>query len=332
MQNQPLVSIITPGYNCGAVVHRLLDSILAQTWQNIEFIFVNDGSTDNTAEVLDSYREKFAARGITMTVIYQENQGQAAAMNQGLAIFSGEYLCWVDADDYYEPESLERRVDFLERNPEYGCVTSEAYYRNSEDLSLKYLFSKDFVDNENPNQFELALCGKSIWCPGVHMIRASCFLRANPQRYIYPSREGQNWQILLPVYYHYPRYFLKEPLFDYLYFPNSHGHMKRTYQQAVDRLYGINTTYKETLQRIDMSAEERTKYLNVLHISHTTHLFQCSCVYKEKQMMKKYRKELIRLNAWGFQERKRYFEASNVLFSALLKCYRKLKKIIRKEK
>ena len=79
-------------------MHRLLDSILAQTYRPIEFILVNDGSTDSSAEVWNAYEPRFDAAGIKHQYIYQENQGLGAAINAGLQAFTGAYFCWPDID------------------------------------------------------------------------------------------------------------------------------------------------------------------------------------------------------------------------------------------
>ena len=118
MNNQPLVSIITPCYNGEKFLERYFESILAQTYTNIELIFVNDGSKDCTEKIAMSYSEKLKSKGVQYIYIYQENAGQAAAMNKVLKIFSGKYLAWVDSDDVMTAESIKRKVAFLEKNPD----------------------------------------------------------------------------------------------------------------------------------------------------------------------------------------------------------------------
>ena len=122
IKSKPLVSIITPCYNGTTYVHRLVESVLNQTYDHIELIFINDGSTDNTEEIVLSYKSKFEERGIGFTYVYQENAGQAAAVNKGLKIFKGEYLTWPDSDDWMTEDCIEKKVDFLEQHPEYGMV------------------------------------------------------------------------------------------------------------------------------------------------------------------------------------------------------------------
>ena len=116
---KPLVSIITPCYNGEAFLKRYFESILNQTYPNLELIFINDGSTDRTEEIALSYRERLEKRGITYIYEKQENAGQAAALNRGLKLFKGEYLTWPDSDDVMTKDSIEKKVHFLEKNPKY---------------------------------------------------------------------------------------------------------------------------------------------------------------------------------------------------------------------
>ena len=182
-----LVSIITPCFNGENCAFRLFDSIITQTYRPIEFIFVNDGSTDKTQEIAENYKKKFADANIQYHIIKQKNKGLGGAINTGLKHFTGDYLCWPDADDYLEPTSIEDRVKILEENPEFAVISSDAYVRDFNNLDsyikkvcdgLKYL--------NDPYQFEHHLNGDSIFCPGCHMARTSMFLDVHPSRRIYP--------------------------------------------------------------------------------------------------------------------------------------------------
>ena len=81
-----LVSIITPCFNGGMLIHRLLDSILKQDYSMIEMYVVDDGSIDNTRSVIESYIDRFTNKGYVLNYIYQDNAGQAAAINKALPL------------------------------------------------------------------------------------------------------------------------------------------------------------------------------------------------------------------------------------------------------
>ena len=102
-----MVSIIVPVYNAQQYLENCVQSILAQTYRDFQLILVNDGSTDESGNLCDG----FAARDSRVTVIHQKNAGVSAARNAGLAVASGEYIGFVDADDTIVPEMYEQALD-----------------------------------------------------------------------------------------------------------------------------------------------------------------------------------------------------------------------------
>lgn len=106
-EKTPEVSVIVPIYNAEKTLAECVDSLLAQTLENIEIILVNDGSQDASEAICEAY----AARDPRVFVLHQENQGAGAARNAGLALARGEYLAFQDADDRYCPQALEAALD-----------------------------------------------------------------------------------------------------------------------------------------------------------------------------------------------------------------------------
>jgi glycosyltransferase EpsE len=120
-KNAPLVSIIMGAYNCADFVSKAIDSILAQTYENWEFIICNDCSKDKTIDVLQAY----AAKDPRIKVIANEkNMGLAATLNHCLSVANGVYVARMDADDESMPNRLEKEASFLEAHPEYAVVGS----------------------------------------------------------------------------------------------------------------------------------------------------------------------------------------------------------------
>ena len=107
------VSVVTPVYNGELHLAKMLDSVLAQTYPDIEMILVDDGSSDGTLGVAEGYREKFAARGYGYRIVAAPHRNASAAVNGGLPYVTGEYLIWPDSDDMLKPESVAKRVEFL---------------------------------------------------------------------------------------------------------------------------------------------------------------------------------------------------------------------------
>ncbi len=111
------VSVIIPTFNRSIYVLDAIRSVLDQSYENIEILVIDDGSTDGTKEELASLVEKGAIH-----YIYQENQGRSAARNRGISLATGNYLAFLDSDDLLESGTLIKQVEFLARNPEMGLV------------------------------------------------------------------------------------------------------------------------------------------------------------------------------------------------------------------
>ena len=105
----PLISVIIPVYNVEKYLRRCLDSVIAQTYQKLEIICVDDGSIDDSGKICDQY----AVRDARIKVIHQENQGLSAARNKGLDAAEGEYIAFVDSDDYILEDMYKKMLDKL---------------------------------------------------------------------------------------------------------------------------------------------------------------------------------------------------------------------------
>lgn len=117
-QSKPDISVVIPIYNMEKYLHECMDSILAQTLTNIEIICVNDGSTDSSAQILNEY----AAKDSRMTVLSIENSSAGAARNVGIDVARGEYITFLDADDIFEPELLQRQYEQITKEQADICI------------------------------------------------------------------------------------------------------------------------------------------------------------------------------------------------------------------
>ena len=133
------VSVIIPFYNGVKWLEEAVQSVLAQTYKNIEIIVVNDGSPEDIQPFLEKYGDKVIYR-------YQENQGPAVARNLAMSIATGDYLAYEDADDIWLPTKLEKQIDFMEKN---GFVWSHTgfYYWWPKTGKLKKVDNKYDYDN-----------------------------------------------------------------------------------------------------------------------------------------------------------------------------------------
>lgn len=135
MNKNPLVSVIIPVYNGEATIERCLRSVFAQTLDDFEVIVVNDGSTDGTDKIL----RKLAAQDPRLHILRQRNGGVGPARNTGLRAARGEWICFIDADDYYDPDYIHaaHRTALLK---DADCVVHSFYFETPSGTRITYPF------------------------------------------------------------------------------------------------------------------------------------------------------------------------------------------------
>lgn len=126
------VSVIIPAYNAEAFISQTIESVLAQTYQQLEIIVVDDGSTDGTCRILQRY-------GDCIRFLHQENKGVSEARNAGVAIATGEYIALLDHDDLWLPEKLDKQIKILDADSDVALVYSDCHRI---DINGKLLFKK----------------------------------------------------------------------------------------------------------------------------------------------------------------------------------------------
>ena len=122
----PMISLMVPCYNEGDNLDESIPHLLQLRYPNYELIFINDGSKDNTAEIID----RWAAKEKKITALHQENQGKASALNHGLTIAKGKYVACIDGDAVLDYYALDYMVQALEKDPKYAATTGNPRVRN----------------------------------------------------------------------------------------------------------------------------------------------------------------------------------------------------------
>jgi glycosyltransferase involved in cell wall biosynthesis len=164
------VSVIIPAYNAAATTAATVDSVLGQTFSDFEIICVDDGSTDRTKAVLAGYSAKYSDR---LRLADQANNGPAAARNHGARLSSGEYLAFLDADDIWMPNFLERTVAALDADPALALVYCNASLADSEGVDLGAALIGQGVDHA-PSLNELLT---QLWpiMPSAALVRRTAY-------------------------------------------------------------------------------------------------------------------------------------------------------------
>jgi len=152
---QELVSIIVPCYNAARFVPTTIESVIAQTYPNWELILIDDGSTDNTAEVIKPF---LTDSRIQFHV--QKNQGVSATRNRGIILAKGEFIAFLDSDDIWEPDKLRQQLEVFNKYPDVGVCGTEYVTIDSEGVPGQIVSNN--VDFYGQASAALVTCSLSI--------------------------------------------------------------------------------------------------------------------------------------------------------------------------
>lgn len=195
---KPQVSVIIPTYNRGWILKEAIESVLAQAYKDFELIVVDDGSTDNTSNILDDYRS-----GIK--VLSQKNKGVSAARNRGISAASGRFIAFLDSDDLWLPKKLSTQVEFFNQRPDaLICQTEEIWIRNGLRVNPKKRHKKPSGMIFKPS---LELC---LVSPSAVMIRRSLFERIGGFDETLPACE--DYDLWLRISCRFPIHLIDTPL------------------------------------------------------------------------------------------------------------------------
>lgn len=262
----PKVSVIVPIYNAEKTLARCLNSLVAQTYENLEFLLVDDGSTDGSKSICEDY----CARCRFFRLISKENGGPSSARNTGIDQSSGKYIYFVDSDDYIEPETIAIMVKAAEEHS--ADMVISAYYIEKADSSVEIHQyaggSKLYVGDEYKNLCNLQINDMSknrippySW---VRLILRSA-LNESKMRYSTNIIRGEDFHFFVRLQYRLKNaYVLAEPLYHYVevptsithrYVPGYWGSVKFIYQD----LCRLLPKTEEIQKRLDLMLLHRTK-------------------------------------------------------------------------
>ena len=285
-----LVSIVTPCYNTGGYIHRLLDSVLEQTYPNIEMYVIDDGSTDNSGEIVESYIPKFDARGYKLSLVRQENSGQSVAIREGMKLISGKYLVWPDSDDYYaSPSSIERMVNAFESlGNEYGLVRTQENLLEDDSFKVIGCYGRNAKsDYDKVLLFEDCLFCKNVFffCPGAYMADFEKLKSCTSLRIYTDKNAGQNWQLMLPLLYNFKCYTIQEPLYNVVVRLASHSRGQYTgYEKTISKIKSYELTILETLKKIKgLPENDRDNYSVQIRRKYCKERLTLSFYYRQKE-------------------------------------------------
>ncbi|MBD5559069.1 MAG: glycosyltransferase family 2 protein [Clostridia bacterium] len=250
----PLVSLITPFYDAMPYFRTYLACVLLQTWRPLEFIAVDDGSSDNSWECLMESMPELEKVGISVQALHIDHGGQAAAVNAALPLVSGEYITWCDADDWMSPDCVSKKAEHLIRFPEQELVRSDGLVYDGDSGRL-LAFSARREDRRTQNIFDGLFFGTTYCYAGCYMGRASSLFQAYPDRQIPISPEGQNLQLLLPLASRSECGFIPDVLHRYYRRSRGHSSKKLNFRSAYSRLSNFSALRRAIIPHCLCDAE-----------------------------------------------------------------------------
>lgn len=286
---KPLVTVLMAVYNGQDYLREAIESILNQTYSKLEFLIINDGSTDQTDAIIRSYKSR-RIRYISNA----KNQGLDVVLNKGFLLARGEYIARMDADDISLPSRIEEQVAFLETHSQYGAVGT--YYANMDENGAVYEIGAQVIDDED---IKLAINNLNVFCHGSMMIRTSLIRKHNLSydHAYYPLDDYELWTRMVHL-----AKVRNLPKVLYLYRINPKSMMHTMKKQIGQRPQKLNNKLQRTMKLpefnrafikrcLQNASSYQARHLSVngkklasnMILAYQTHLYKLGLVYLKRK-------------------------------------------------
>lgn len=264
-----LVSIILPCYNAEDYISKFIDCFISQEYENVELIIIDDGSTDNSAKIINELILSFDRKETQKKIIYiyQDNKGLPGAINTGLSYVKGEFFTWSDPDDFLDKDSILKKVEFLNNNQDFEFVRHRVRLVDESNNILK-----DLPDSGALEIFEDLIFERGVpLTPGNYLVRTDSFRTVVPDLQILSGVRGQNWQLLLPMAYKFKCGYLDAVCNNYLVRKGSMSHSDKSLDdefyrcdEHVDDMAAASIYVMNLAQEVfQENTQERLSHINV---------------------------------------------------------------------
>lgn len=278
-----MVSVIIPVYNGEKYIADSINSVLKQTYSNIEIIVVDDGSEDRTGEIVKSFSK--------VKYFHKKNQGVSSSRNFGMSVAQGNYIAFLDADDMYTPDKIEKQVDLLKRNEDIEVVYNDGIIADENLIAINIMKSEYILEN----QADFAACllfRQIVPVPASIMIRKKCISGGIVYDEGYTNAEDYGFIIRLAERYKFT--YIPEPLYIYRRhennLTNAHNLQKKMENDVIKQL-GIEKI-QSIVEKSSFPLHERKFLLAKIYIKIDEYLlaknimfelakegFECSCLW-----------------------------------------------------
>lgn len=253
MENESLISIILPSYNLSKYIWRTIESIIAQTYNNWELIVIDDGSSDNSVEVIKKYAEKDSR--IKPTYL-EKNVGMCTVFNYALEQAKGKYIARIDADDFWEPEKLIKQYEYMESNPNCGASFTwvKVIDENERELPSTKCEGRDKLFNTYNRTRAQWL--RTFFFEGCRVCHPTAMIRREALekvggRYNFVYSQIQDFDLWIRIVKHYDIYVIPEKLTNYRWFqkdkPNVSASNPGTLTRGLFEMYRVMTHFNDDI-------------------------------------------------------------------------------------
>lgn len=312
--SKKLVSLLIPCYNGEVFLNNCFESILIQTYTNIEVIIVNDGSKDKSESMILEFESKILDKGCRFKYYNQENQGAAGAINNALKYVEGAYIMLFDVDDFLMPDAIKAKAEFLDQHEEYGMVRSNGYYVTPDNLNDH---TKLFVVEEREKQeewiFDDIIFEETNNWPSSYMVRTKYLFKHLKGKEIYVSKYGQNMQIMLPVAYYYKTGFVDIPLMRYLIRIGSESH-SISLERNLELQNGFCENRLGIVKMMDLPDDIKKNYLKRIEIFYIKRKIAFASEHKNIELLKEQYTFLKEEDSVTIKERVYYILGTSRIF------------------
>lgn len=299
MFDENIVSIIVPCFNGERYIEKCFNSILEQTYREIQFIFCDDGSSDASYEKAISWEPKFLNKGIQFICLKKSNGGAASAVDMALKYVKGAYFEVLDIDDYIYPRNIELKISYLKENPEVSVVRNEGEIFNVELNKVVSSFTSNIAEANDKNIFKDLIFGKTYNWTGSYLIRTKSFMEYNKGLDIFISKYGQNMQLLLPVTKNSKCGFIPVVLTRYNEYPKSVSHTE-DYAENIELLDGYKIIRLEVLRSMNELSDVLNSQIEQFYIRKK---MEIAFRFRKKEDVFKYYQTLDSVNRKDVLER-----------------------------
>jgi glycosyltransferase involved in cell wall biosynthesis len=259
---------------------------------------IDDGSSDNSKEVIEKYVNQFERKGFSLKYLYQQNSGQSVAIQNAIKYVKGKYLAWPDSDDFYASnDAIEKMVNALENaSEEVAMVRTQDQLLDENDLHKVGLNGVKIKNLEDKSLFEdcLFVANGFFFCSGAYMVNFQKLLSSAEWPMYTSKNAGQNWQLLLPILWNYRCISIPEVLYSVLVRSASHSRGQYSgYEKSIVKIDAYSETILVTLDKIkNMSPEIRDDYKKQIKEKYLNEYINLAFRYNQKKDFHKYYSKL----------------------------------------